>query len=99
MKKEPKYRKPNNTGLDSINEDGLDGSYTNSANFGQSNRSFDDETYNNTQASIGYNNSSFGYNNSSIGYNNTQPSLGYSNDNEEIETSRGARKASYLPHN
>ena len=86
--------------MDGINEEG---SYTNSGNFsqnrGQSNRSFDDgsETYNNS--TIGYNNSTIGYNNSSTGYNNTQPSMGYSNDNEDIETGRGGRRASYLPHN
>ena len=87
-----------NEALDGINEEG---SYTNSGNFsqtrGQSNRSFDDETYNNS--TIGYNNSTIGYNNSSTGYNNTQPSMGYSNDNEDIETGRGGRRAGYLPHN
>ena len=55
------------------------------------------ETYNNS--TIGYNNSTIGYNNSSTGYNNTQPSMGYSNDNEDIETGRGGRRAGYLPHN
>ena len=57
-----------------------------------------DETYNNTQASISYRDTSIGYNNSSIGYNNTQPSLGYSNDNEGIETGR-SQSTSYLSHN
>ena len=93
-----------NEALDGINEEG---SYTNSGNFsqtrGQSNRSFDDETYNNStigynNSSVGYNNSTIGYNNSSTGYNNTQPSMGYSNDNEDIETGRGGRSAGYLAH-
>ena len=83
--------KKTNEPLDGINEEG---SYTNSGGFsqtrGQSNRSFDDETYNN---------STIGYNNSSTGYNNTQPSMGYSNDNEDMETGRGGRSARYLPHN
>ena len=40
------------------------------------------------------------YNNSTIEtYNNTQPSMGYSNDNEDIEIGRGGRQARYLPHN
>ena len=91
--------------MDGIDDDEPGESYTNSGAFSQSrglsNRSFDDgsETYNNTQASMTYNNSSIGYNNSSIGYNNTQPSMGYSNDNEDIETGRGGRTAGYLPHN
>ena len=80
--KDSKYKKPKNT-LDGLNEDG---SYTNSGNFSQTHdqSNFNDDTYNNSQASIGYNNSSFGYNNSSIGYNNTQPSIGHPNDIEDI---------------
>ena len=92
MYKSQKF-KPNET-LDGIKEDG---SYTAG---GQS----DDgtETYNNS--TVGYNNSTYnnstiGYNNSSTGYNNTQPSMGYSNDNEDIEIGRGGRQARYLPHN
>ena len=84
--------KPNET-LDGIKEDG---SYTAD---GQDDGT---ETYNNS--TVGYNNSTYnnstiGYNNSSTGYNNTQPSMGYSNDNEDIETGRGGRRAGYLSHN
>ena len=93
--KDNQKSKKTNEPLDGINEEG---SYTNSG--------FDDgtETYNNSTVgynnSIGtYNNSTIGYNNSNIGYNNTQPSMGYSNDNEDIETGRGGRSARYLPHN
>ena len=83
MYKSKKSEKINET-LDGINEEG---SYIDGS-----------ETYNNS--TIGDNNSTIGYNNSiSTGYNNTQPSMGYSNDNEDIETGRGGRRARYLPHN
>ena len=87
--KDSKYKKPKNT-LHGLNEDG---SYTNSGNFSQTcdQSNFNEDTYNNSQTSIGYNNSSFGYNNrlfgyvnSSIGYNNTKPSIGHPNDIEDI---------------
>ena len=97
QKSSQKYQKNRNNTLDGINEEG---SYTNSGNFSQTNRSFEiDETYNNTQASISYNNSSIGYNNSSIGYNNTQPSLGDFNENEQVENGRDGQSTSYLSHN